>query len=567
MYPVYGPSVLPVRLASTTLELLRHPFAFTQTNLLSPEQFIKEAKKRGVHLELAELELLHKHRVLQPFYEIHNRRVASPFKATFSISSRSTALQNVHIALADGRLSDPAERRYTRWPDRRSRRSLWFSYHQLQVVRHIPYIQARMKGRPVAGQVEWTLDPLSKHMRDSFARQRSLAVVLEALAPRYRPRVVGSFLSGWGDDEDEPWRFVNNDETLPALEALGVPIGSFVSQADQLLAEAGQFDPLGAWNRVTRIGNSRRWEDLRFDALVAHEFRVAAETLLCFVEDQALQGRAEPLPELSGMYRQPQHDRLRVDSRERSEVVMDFDLSNNPALVLAVEGETEYEIVKRVLDFVGFSRSSWRIAVVNLDGVGGDMNLLARAVAVPHLDPDGHSGARILSPLTALMVVVDPEGKYQTHRDRESVRTRMIQSVVDSLPTPLRTDSMRSNLEFLLHVRSWPAEFEFAHWNDQEIARALQTISAPAARLTTDDLRHRLKSHREASDSIRSLWSNWKPKPSKVKLAIELWPDLESRILSSADSEEIPILKVLDEVVEITHRTYGVNYMGTRQRS
>ena len=562
-------SVFPARLATSTLELLRHPFAFTQTDLLSPHQFIKGAKKRGVTLDLPELELLHKRRVLQPFYEVHSQPVGRPFEADLPAKLRSTAVTEVLVALAEGRLSDPAERRYLRWPGQRSRRSLWFSHHQLPVVRYLPYLLTQMerynKSQPAADIVECSLGPLDKLIRVSFARQRSLAIVLEALTPRYLPRVVGVLRSVDGNDLDELVDFANADDLLPSTGAFGVPVESFVQQADRLLATARQFDPLGTWSRVTRIADPRRWDELRYDALVAQEYRIAAEVLLQFVEDQAQRGRTEPLSTLSGTWRQPQHDRLRVDSRERGKTVMDFKLNNRPSLVLAVEGETEYEIVRRVLGMAGVDHLSSRIAVVNLKGVRGDVNLLARAVAVPHVDLDGDHGALLLSPLTSLMVVADPEDKYKTLEARESVHAGMIKSVVESLPTSLQTAPMRADLEHLLHVRCWPAEFEFAHWSNSEIARALREISADAAAKSCEELCRNVERHRAADDKLKSVWSNWRTKPSKVKLAERLWPDLERRILNSPNPSQIPIVGVVQEAIEITHRITPVRMLAPRE--
>lgn len=81
-----------------------------------------------------------------------------------------------------------------------------------------------------------------------------------------------------------------------------------------------------------------------------------------------------------------------------------------PAVYVAVEGETEYEIVRLLLNDVDQFRMSHEIEVVNLQGVGGDVRLLARSVAVPRLNPDGYRGARILSPLTPLVVVARSRG-------------------------------------------------------------------------------------------------------------------------------------------------------------
>ena len=77
-YFVWGPSVVPPNLSTTTLALLQDPYAFTQTRLLSPQDFIREANKRGVRLDREQLELLHRRRVLQPFYKVHSRPVADP---------------------------------------------------------------------------------------------------------------------------------------------------------------------------------------------------------------------------------------------------------------------------------------------------------------------------------------------------------------------------------------------------------------------------------------------------------------------------------------------------------
>ena len=82
---------------------------------------------------------------------------------------------------------------------------------------------------------------------------------------------------------------------------------------------------------------------------------------------------------------------------------MRFGISDRPALVLAVEGHAEYEIAPRVLDMLGYDPAASRIEVVNLEGINGDVKLLARAVAVPRLDTDGDRYSILFSPLTSLM--------------------------------------------------------------------------------------------------------------------------------------------------------------------
>ena len=111
-YFVWGNSVVPPNLSMTTLAILQDPYAFTQTGLLSPRDFIREADRRGVKLVREQLELLHRRRVLQPFYRFHSRAVAAPGLSCGPSGFFDSALQEVRFALAEGRLSDPAYRRF-----------------------------------------------------------------------------------------------------------------------------------------------------------------------------------------------------------------------------------------------------------------------------------------------------------------------------------------------------------------------------------------------------------------------------------------------------------------------
>ena len=94
--------------------------------------------------------------------------------------------------------------------------------------------------------------------------------------------------------------------------------------------------------------------------------------------------------------------RLRVDDRERAETVMRFGISDRPALVLAVEGHAEYEIAPRVLEMLGYDPAASRIEVVNMEGINGDVKLLARARGCP---TSGHRRRSLLHPLLPADIV------------------------------------------------------------------------------------------------------------------------------------------------------------------
>ena len=357
---------------------------------------------------------------------------------------------------------------------------------------------------------------------------------------------------------------MDGNEEPPGLRHIELPSDELVGQADDLLSDAYSFDPLGDWSQVIRIADPHHWTDLRYDALIAHDYRIAAEIILRYVEDQARQGKADPLDEPSAWVFHPRQERLRTTDRERAETVMRFGISDRPALVLAVEGHAEYEIAPRVLDMLGNDPPASRIVIVNLEGIQADVKLLARAVAVPRLDSDGDSYSRLLSPLTHLMVVVDPETPYERPDSVEAKKNEVIESVLNSLAPPHRIDAMRNDLAQLLHIRRWPAEFEFAHWTDSELADALRNISPYAENLPRGELENRISQHRAAGDPIKSAWTNWRPQPSKPKLARELWPLLERRIREPSAFDQIPIVQVIQEAISIVHRTKRVTRMAPR---
>ncbi len=57
----------------------------------------------------------------------------------------------------------------------------------------------------------------------------------------------------------------------------------------------------------------------------------------------------------------------------------------------------------------------------------------------------------------------------------------MIEEIFQSLQVPLRTETMRRQLDHLVRVEAWCARcFEFAHFSDRELADAVQTIAKTA---------------------------------------------------------------------------------------
>lgn len=482
-----------------------------------------------------------------PFFRIHKRRVGPSRPSAQDVVAAPTEW-HLHRLRNHGLLADPGTRRFTLWPEKPRRPVLYFSIYQLLALRSLRHVQARMDVRRTEEGLAWHLLPLTKHEGQAHARARALAIVLEVLSPRYRPRVMSMLRS----PSDDLYALVDDHD--PERESLFLQLDPHVllRQAESLLANARHFDPLGKWHRVTRIANPRRWDDLQHDALIAQEQRVAAEMILQFLEDEAKHGRADPIPAVSDQWWEPRHERLTVDQRERAETIMDFRLSDRPAVYLAVEGQTEVTIVTKALNLAGFDPLSSWVSVIDLEGVDRDVNLLARAVAVPRLDPEGHRGARIISPLTALMVVADPERKYASERSRSQVRARMIEEVVKSLPASLRTDAMRRDLEYLIHLHAWPEEFEFAHFSNTELAHAIRSVTS-GQRPSENELRRAVRSARAARRPIKTVWAHWRRKPSKVALAQFLWPVLKEKIENPRSRRALPIVEVVERAIDISN--------------
>lgn len=527
----------------SSLHVLSAPFAFSQTTLLSPAALVKEARQRGVTLDETRLQLLHRRRALTPVFSIHNRAVGEGVNRRPTAQSDGVAWQ-VYLASAQGRLRDPAQHRFRPWPRRNP--GMLYSQFQLLGLRQLQPILDRLTATRTDEGIKWDLPQLPARVQEFLSQTRALALMLELLAPRYLPRVRQSIRS----PSDDMYRFIESRPIEERAVLDGLDPSAVFRQAEQLLLHASGFDPLGKWHRVVRIADPARWSDLRFEALLAVEYRVAAELLLLYHEDLVELGEAPAPKTVSTILHELRHDRLTTDFRERSETLFDFRLESTPAVVLAVEGDTEMTLVPRVLDMMGVGPGTGLIEVINLKSVNGDVKLMARSVAVPRLDPDGFVGARVLRPLTALFVAVDPEGPYRTATDVEVARQQIVDEVRDALPIAITTPTLRSELEHLVKIETWGQGgcFEFAHFSDHQLATAIRRLVPSAPPLAK--LKQALALARRHGSDIKNTWKNWYYKPSKVKLAEELWPILEKKLVS-ARATQLPVVRVVSEAMDL----------------
>ncbi len=133
--------------------------------------------------------------------------------------------------------------------------------------------------------------------------------------------------------------------------------------------------------------------------------------------------------------------------------------------------------------------------------------------------------------MTGVVVAVDPEKKYKTFDLRRQQREGMVESVLDSIPTGMRSAGLRGDLEKVLRVRTWSEthSFEFAHFTDHELAEGLLRCPSAAPPDEADVLRD-LASVRSKGEDISRVWKDWSRKISKVELANALWPALLNKL-------------------------------------
>jgi len=555
--------------APSSLELLTVPFAFSQRPLLDPPSFVEEARKRGIHLFRDQLELLHMRRLLVPLFRVYSRQVEIPERSRLEKHPAGWA-GSVYWAKAEGRLRDPSTIRFRPWPNPLSKAELLYSWFQLLALQQLGPWVGHFKGRKIGDEVEWELSPPNSMAVAMAHGARSLAIILEVLSPRYRPRVVKRYSLSDPKDSAEMERHIRSTPNTTSVEQVllsGVGPDALLGQAESLLTQVRFFDPLGDWHQVVRAGAPNRWSDLKFDALQAMEWRIAAEMLLLFYEDLAEQNLADPLPEPPKTWHAPRHDRLRIEYPERSNALQRFRLDNSPAVLVGVEGETEEYMMSRALDWAGYGRDTGLVDIVNLKGIDADVGLIARALVTPKLAEQSPNRARLLRPLTALVVAVDQEGRYGSREKQQGQRDSIIRQMAESLPEAFQTSTVLKDLQHLVALETWGEEgfFEFAHFTDRELAQAIHRIAVQRNRTIRSpaQIEEALAMHRNNKQDIGKVWKNWVWQPSKVELAKETWPIL-LRNLTEQHHMEMPIGRTLQTIVDLVGSAKRATHIRTK---
>ncbi len=521
-----------------------------------------------LHLDVAVLEELHRQGVLVPLFRVDladsNRHWHIDISGSLTAQHVTNTIPSELFRAADeGRVRDPAAESFAAWPTER-RRALWptvdsgylYSRHQLLGLSAAEsFVEQLVSERQADERIAWHLpdaDLPTELQLESLRSWRSLAITLSALDTYYWPQVthlVSHDVAVWR----EAWVAF---DAAGMLSWLGLSLDDVINQATELRVMASGRDNLGDFYDLVRRASAKAWDSLRGDALAAMDRRLAADIFDRYADDVA-PGRPTYTPGLS-------QQGLRDRPESFDAALTDLRLSPFPALVLALEGATEWEVVPRVMELLGIRNDRDFIRLVDFGGTKKDLSLLARYAAEPVLGRDYGTWVALDRPLTRFLVLTDAENKYETVADRRRQRKLLLDSLTVNVPPDLRrdlyTDRRRDRVVEIKTWGKWP--FEFAHFTDRQLANALSSVAQAPHPDGQAGLISQIHTERlTASPDIAAVGWRGRGTIRKPELANALWPLLEARIKRAVERGTAgpPVMQGVLRAYEMAMVSYGVS--------
>jgi hypothetical protein len=553
----------------SALTVASTPWVFTQRHPLKLDGFAGEAKRRGFKLDASILRELYRHRLLVPFISIQDRRVSEPVPRIEEPFPGSSLLVDLRWAREKGKLQDlalipfrphmPFTRRSTF--SRRWWNGLMYSWYQLHALLPLSTTLDNRRYRGRSRDRKVALPAPTASLTEQASLFRRIALTATALEARYLPKLDPEWVHLTNVNFDEWDQYRKSFDPIATSKALNYTGEQAVQDAEHLLALARSIDPLGGtWGRLARRAPSKARSQLKDAALSAMDLRETAEILFLFHDDltqrestQTAEGKPIEVSHFS-------EERLSYRKNTLDEDLVSLGLSPHPRVVLAVEGESEEVHVPLIWKNLGYSDAPELMRTLRLGGVDKDLQKVAALAATPLVSKkidDRHWD--LLKPPTCLMIAVDPEGKFAPRRIDNTRK-----GILDEIKSVLSAQEARTTdkeLGELLHIQTWSAScYEFAHFENEELADALMAVHKTVNGMTRDELiialqklRDRSKNGHERVD-IKQVWGQWAYEPSKVELARELWSTLERKIQRCRDEDDAPV----PEIVEVVERAHAI---------
>jgi len=573
----------------TSADVAGMPWAFTQYEPLNTGEFINQAGRRGFRLDTGRLRALYQRGVLAPFMYVTSRQVSpEPAPAGPEPRGGGTSLQQLRYARDCGRLADlglqPFRPRLRfEQPDSDASRHWWngllYSKHQLLMLPQVEPLLARVTHRRRGQHFLARLPEADRRLIASAARFRTIATMLTAIEPRYLPALDPEWLQLTGGEPEEWERYRAGFDPVAMSARLGYPPEQALKDAEFLLQRARQFDPLpGSWMRLIRRAPRTAWDRFTGPALVAMDYREAAEILLLFYEDLAGHGRTGQLPAQDGMNRQLMRERLSCRDRSLDEDLVTLGLSPHPRVVLAVEGDTEYTHVPMIWDQLDYPDAPELVRLLNLRGVDHPLEKVAALAATPLVGerlPPGRPGWRLIKPPTCLMIAADPDGtRFGSPEAVARTRSAIMKDIMDSLKDQGITNPNPPEVDVRVDIRTWPQScYEYTHFSDDELADAIMAVHRTINGWSREELVGALADWRRRGEDIKRVWKSgrwgegqqrpsgkWQYEVSKTDLARALWPVLRSKI-DQCRRGGTPIPPVVQVVRDAYHTAQQWRYL------
>lgn len=551
-------------------QLLGIPLAFTQNALLTPEEFTSRARDRGVGLRVEHLAELHRRRALVPLLRIVQR----PSKASPPVPVAATAMNGygqyrspialVTAAASGGLLVNPGAVPYRPWdggpplPTHHGIRryaSVFYSPYQLLALKPAEQLISEMSATLAAkGRPRFSLRPLTPGEALVMDGGRQLAVLLSALDMHYLPQILLTAHHAHAWEKEDP-----DFDAAQRLRMFGLAPEAIAATAEALLLKGRSIDPMGRFYELIRQAHPRTWADLRGNALLAMDYRIAAEILLGTLDDLGRGDLTARPPQKNRMLGTALDQRLRAEPERLDEILASRGLSPRPAVLLVLEGETEMLLMPRVLaEAYGKPVTSTLIELVDMKTIDRDLDLFVRHEAGPRLGDNLAEDAVLLArPPTRILVAVDPEKRYADRAGVRSQRDMLVRRLYEALPMAMRSATTMRQLRSLVDVVTWgTAPWEFANFTNMELAKAITQCSALPSGMTRRALVTALEAERNIrstnarrSPDVEAICRAWptNAKFRKADLAEVLWPALQKKVqrdLTSGKRPRIPAARV-----------------------
>lgn len=285
---------------------------------------------------------------------------------------------------------------------------------------------------------------------------------------------------------------------------LGLAPEVIAATSQALLLKAKSIDPMGQFNELIRQAHPGTWASLRGDALLAMDYRIAAEILLRALDDLGRGDLSARPPRGNRMFESVLDERLQAEPERLDEMLANRGLSPCPAVLLVLEVDTEMLLMPRVLaEIYGKSVPSTPIELVNMKTIDQKLDLFVRHEAGPRLGDNLTEDAVVLTrPSPRILVAVDPEKKYADRASVRGQRDMLVRRLHEVLPAGMRSATTMRQLRPLVDIVTWgTVPWEFANFTDTELAEAIMRCSTPPGGITRRDLVTALAAERNIRDT------------------------------------------------------------------